>query len=154
MRDFKFEDKATMVDALLDHVAAALARKKPHQFARIIDEITGEHLFVYVARGSEGRINDLCRSIGRWESGHGEELGRTSHFSTTNEGAAGMDSIERLALAAEHLLAELGVTEHGAGQSNHEMPVAGMMDALYTAWNNYMRAKHGQADAIFEPEGA
>lgn len=82
-----------------------------------------------------------------------QEQCATSHFSTPNEGAAAMDSTEGLALAAERLLAELGVTEPGAGQDNHEMPVAGMMDALYTAWNNYMRAKHGQADAIFEPEG-
>jgi hypothetical protein len=71
MQDFKFKDKATMVDALLDHVAAALARKKPHQFARIIDEVTGEHLLIYVARGNESGINDLCRAIGHWESGNG-----------------------------------------------------------------------------------
>jgi len=64
------------------------------------------------------------------------------------------ETVGPLASAAEHLLAELGVTEPGAGQDNHEIPVGGMMDALYTAWNNYMRAKHGQPDAIFEPEGA
>lgn len=63
------------------------------------------------------------------------------------------DTVEPLALSAERLLAELGVTEPGAGEDNHEMPVAGLMDKLYEAWNNYMRAKHGQADAIFEPEG-
>ena len=63
------------------------------------------------------------------------------------------DTVEPLALSAERLLAELGVTEPRAGEDNHEMPVAGLMDKLYEAWNNYMRAKHGQADAIFEPEG-
>jgi hypothetical protein len=28
------------------------------------------------------------------------------------------------------------------------------LDALYGAWNQYMRAKHGTPDAVFEPEGA
>jgi hypothetical protein len=62
-------------------------------------------------------------------------------------------TVRPLALAAERLLAELGVTEPGAGEDNHETPAATLMDNLYEAWNNYMRAKHGQADAIFEPEG-
>lgn len=67
--------------------------------------------------------------------------------------AAWADTVEPLALSAERLLAELGVTEPGAGDANHEMPVATLMDKLYEAWNNYMRAKHGQPEAIFEPEG-
>ena len=61
---------------------------------------------------------------------------------------------DRLAMAAEQLLAEFGVTEPGAGLDNHEMPAAALLDSLYTAWNDYMRAKHGQPEAIFEPEGA
>lgn len=68
-------------------------------------------------------------------------------------GAAALGAEEQLALAAERLLAELGVTEPGAGEDNHETPAATLMDKLYEAWNNYMRARHGQADAIFEPEG-
>jgi hypothetical protein len=82
-----------------------------------------------------------------------EAWGEATKFLEGRSNAVSADAVGPLALAAEHLLAELGVTEPGAGQDNHEMPVAGMMDALYTAWNNYMRAKHGQADAIFEPEG-
>ena len=60
---------------------------------------------------------------------------------------------ERLAEAAEHLLAEYGVTEPGAGADNHEGPAGAALDALYAAWNEYMRAKHGTPDAVFEPEG-
>jgi hypothetical protein len=60
---------------------------------------------------------------------------------------------ERLAEAAEHLLAEYGVTEPGAGADNHEGPAGVALDALYGAWNQYMRAKHGTPDAVFEPEG-
>ncbi len=62
--------------------------------------------------------------------------------------------VEALATAAEHLLAELGVTEPGAGRDNHEPPAGALMDALYAAWNQYMRARHSEPDAIFEPEGA
>ena len=58
-----------------------------------------------------------------------------------------------LATAAEQLLAELGVTEPGAGRDNHELPAGALMDALYAAWNNYMRARYSKPDAIFEPEG-
>jgi hypothetical protein len=61
--------------------------------------------------------------------------------------------LERLAEAAEHLLAEYGVTEPGAGVDNHEGPAGVALDALYGAWNQYMRAKHGTPDAVFEPEG-
>jgi hypothetical protein len=60
---------------------------------------------------------------------------------------------ERLAEAAEHLLAEYGVTEPGAGVDIHEGPAGVALDALYGAWNDYMRAKHGTPDAVFEPEG-
>jgi hypothetical protein len=62
--------------------------------------------------------------------------------------------VERLAEAAELLLAEYGVTEPGAGADNHEGPAGAALDALYGAWNQYMRAKHGTPDAVFEPEGA
>ena len=61
---------------------------------------------------------------------------------------------ERLAEAAEHLLAEYGVTEPGAGVDNHEGPAGVALDAPYGAWNEYMRAKHGTPRAVFEPEGA
>jgi hypothetical protein len=60
---------------------------------------------------------------------------------------------ERFAEAAEQLLAEYGVTEPGAGVENHEGPAGVALDALYGAWNQYMRAKHGTPDAVFEPEG-
>ena len=60
---------------------------------------------------------------------------------------------ERLAEAAEHLLAEYGVTEPGAGVDNHEGSAGAALDALYGAWNEYMRAKHGTPDAVFGPEG-
>jgi hypothetical protein len=60
---------------------------------------------------------------------------------------------ERLAEAAEHLLAEYGATEPGAGADNHEGPAGAALDALYGAWNQYMRAMHGTPDAVFEPEG-
>jgi len=60
---------------------------------------------------------------------------------------------ERLAEAAEQLLAEYGVTEPGAGSDNQNGPEGLALDALYGAWNQYMRAKHSQPDAVFEPEG-
>jgi hypothetical protein len=65
-----------------------------------------------------------------------------------------LSPFERLAEAAEHLLAEYGVTELGAGVDNHEGPAGVALDALYGAWNEYMRAKHGTPNAVFEPEGA
>jgi hypothetical protein len=56
-------------------------------------------------------------------------------------------------LAVEHLLAEMGVTEPGAGAANHEAPAGELLDAVYAAWNQAMRDEHNDQDAIFEPEG-
>jgi hypothetical protein len=61
--------------------------------------------------------------------------------------------MNELMTAVEHLLAEMGVTEPGAGAANHEAPAGELMDKLYDAWNAELRRRHGQPDAIFEPEG-
>lgn len=58
-----------------------------------------------------------------------------------------------LMTAVEHLLAEMGVTEPGAGEANHEAPAGELLDNLYTAWNQAMRDQHNDQNAIFEPEG-
>jgi hypothetical protein len=64
-----------------------------------------------------------------------------------------MPETNELMTAVEHLLAEMGVTEPGAGAANHEAPAGELMDKLYDAWNGELRRRHGEPDAIFEPEG-
>jgi hypothetical protein len=61
--------------------------------------------------------------------------------------------MNELMTAVEHLLAELGITEPGAGAANHEAPAGELMDALYTAWNDELRRQHSDPEAIFEPDG-
>ena len=58
-----------------------------------------------------------------------------------------------VAAAAEGVLAELGVTEPGAGAENHEDPAGILLDHLYDTWNCWMRIWNNTPDAVMEPEG-